>query len=177
MLTSQKVYICNQTGSDVKINSSGSLDSPWASLNTAVATIDDGESIFMIRKDQSFEYEPASKSALKKAKQCNEINERKLNKLSLSTNKLPSSCAISDVPLEEDPLLPPSTSIKIKDAITAREQKKRVRISGWVHRLRRQGKSMMFVILRDGTGYIQCLFNSEMVLLNYIIYLGVKCCS
>lgn len=39
---------------------------------------------------------------------------------------------------------------------------KRVSVSGWVHRLRVQGKDMMFVIIRDGTGYLQCLLNGRL---------------
>lgn len=37
-----------------------------------------------------------------------------------------------------------------------------VSLAGWVHRLRRQGKRMVFLTLRDGTGYIQVVITGEM---------------
>lgn len=45
--------------------------------------------------------------------------------------------------------------IKIRDAKNYRGSK--VLIQGWAHRIRQQGKMLMFIILRDGSGYIQCV--------------------
>ncbi|ETN85232.1 asparagine--tRNA ligase [Necator americanus] len=56
-----------------------------------------------------------------------------------------------------DQSLPPATLVKIKDCVKYRDQ--RVRVKAWVHRLRRQGKSLMFWVLRDGSGYLQCVLN------------------
>lgn len=53
------------------------------------------------------------------------------------------------------------TKIKIRQAIANRG--KRVKVSGWVHRLRVQGKDMMFIILRDGSGYLQCVLTGKLV--------------
>ncbi len=35
---------------------------------------------------------------------------------------------------------------------------KRVRVFGWVHRLRSQ-KDIIFIVLRDGTGYLQAILS------------------
>ncbi|GAA5866373.1 hypothetical protein JCM8547_000757 [Rhodosporidiobolus lusitaniae] len=52
-----------------------------------------------------------------------------------------------------------SKKIKIRQAVEMRG--KRVRVFGWVHRLRQQG-GMTFVILRDGTGYLQCVLSGRL---------------
>ncbi|XP_015379985.1 PREDICTED: asparagine--tRNA ligase, cytoplasmic [Diuraphis noxia] len=62
--------------------------------------------------------------------------------------------------LSEDSTLPPATLIKIKNASEYRNL--RIKMYGWVHRLRRQGKSLMFITLRDGTGFIQTVLNDKL---------------
>ena len=57
--------------------------------------------------------------------------------------------------LVEDPSLPTALRCKIGDL--KKHRGSRVRVYGWVHRLRTQGKKMMFIVLRDGTGFLQCV--------------------
>ncbi|XP_046571237.1 asparagine--tRNA ligase, cytoplasmic-like isoform X1 [Haliotis rubra] len=61
--------------------------------------------------------------------------------------------------LEMDKSLPEPKQIKIQDSVASRNI--RVKVFGWVHRLRRQGKNLMFVVLRDGSGFVQCVMNDK----------------
>ncbi|KAJ3605645.1 hypothetical protein NHX12_027690 [Muraenolepis orangiensis] len=62
--------------------------------------------------------------------------------------------------LVEDPSLPAPTTAKIHLLEPLRGQ--RVKVFGWVHRLRKQGKNLLFIVLRDGTGFLQCVLNDKM---------------
>lgn len=54
----------------------------------------------------------------------------------------------------------PAAKIKIKMAVQKRGE--RVRLFGWVHALRKQG-GLTFIVLRDGTGYLQCVLAGRLV--------------
>jgi len=62
--------------------------------------------------------------------------------------------------ISEDKSLSPAVKIKINQGKDHRE--KRIKVFGWVHRLRRQGKAMMFLVIRDGTDYLQCVLSGEL---------------
>lgn len=64
------------------------------------------------------------------------------------------------VVIKLDTSLPEAIKMKINQCKDNR--KKRVLLYGWVHRFRTQGKSLMFLTLRDGTDFIQCVLNGEM---------------
>lgn len=61
--------------------------------------------------------------------------------------------------LTEDSSLPAAAKIKIRDSVASRG--KRIKVSGWVHRLRVQ-KQLIFITLRDGTGYLQCILADDL---------------
>ncbi|KAL4711861.1 hypothetical protein ACJJTC_006030 [Scirpophaga incertulas] len=61
------------------------------------------------------------------------------------------------IEIKQDLSLPKAKIIKIFEGGEHRGQ--RICIRGWVHRLRRQGKSLTFITLRDGTGYLQCVLH------------------
>ena len=62
--------------------------------------------------------------------------------------------------ISEDQSLPKAKQLKIKDTSASDE---RVKVYGWVHRLRRQSKNLVFLVLRDGTGFLQCVLNDKLV--------------
>jgi len=64
------------------------------------------------------------------------------------------------ITIKPDPSLPPPVKMKMSGGSGLRGQ--RVAVSGWVHRLRTQGKGLMFLTLRDGTATLQCVLSGEM---------------
>lgn len=64
------------------------------------------------------------------------------------------------ITIKNDSSLPEPKCAKIHALEGYRGQ--RVKVFGWVHRLRRQGKNLMFLVLRDGTGYLQCVLSDDL---------------
>ncbi|KAF2357794.1 Aminoacyl-tRNA synthetase class II (D/K/N) [Trinorchestia longiramus] len=105
-------------------------------------------------------YEPIAKSQLKKVTKLwkddlkkQEVRRRKEEEAAKQRAAVVEEAA--KVTISEDSSLPPATLVKIKDGEAHRGE--RIKVKGWVHRLRRQGKNMMFIVLRDGTGFLQCV--------------------
>lgn len=64
------------------------------------------------------------------------------------------------ITISEDPNLPSAKQVKIRDLADC--VGKRVKIYGWVHHLRTDGKKLWFIDLRDGTGFAQVVFTGTM---------------
>lgn len=101
-----------------------------------------------MKKLAKFVEAEAKKENVKKTKEIEDAQRREKN---LEDAK--------KVVFKMDPSLPAPEQQKIK---LTKPGDKRVKVFGWIHRLRRQGKTLMFAVLRDGTGFLQCVFNGEM---------------
>lgn len=129
------------------------------------------QSKIRIKRNIDEDYDQISASALKKALKGVEVNAKKREKaatiaamqtqsaqrtLDENETKLEAAKAIAIV---EDVSLPVAGKIKVRDA--ERSRGIRVKLSGWIHRLRSQ-KDLIFLVIRDGTGYIQCVLSGHL---------------
>lgn len=122
--------------------------------------------IYVDAKDEkSGPYEPAAKSQLKKIQklwaQDQRKNADKSKKEDEDAKKREQNLEdAKKIIITQNPELPEAKRIKIVDGEANRDA--RVRLYGWVHRLRRQGKGLMFITLRDGTGFLQCVLSDQL---------------
>ncbi|XP_046623597.1 asparagine--tRNA ligase, cytoplasmic [Neodiprion virginianus] len=159
------IYTSEKAGSDE--TGDGTQGKPFKTILQAMrhAGKEPFPTIYQDAKTEGEKYEPAAKSQLKKitkiwmreqyktADQQKKLVEDEENRSrNLDEAKL--------VIIVEDSSLPVAKLVKIKNATASRDQ--RVKICGWVHRLRRQGKALMFITLRDGTGFLQCVLNNKL---------------
>ncbi|KAK9473807.1 uncharacterized protein V1510DRAFT_413977 [Dipodascopsis tothii] len=155
------LFVDEATGVDAAGVDATSQATPFKTAAFALYSGGEAASIF-VKKDEG--YEAISASALKKAKKGAEgiakkiktAEEQRVKKEKEEASKLEEAKKIQIV---EDAALPAAKKIKIRDAAATRGT--RVRLSGWVHRLRTQ-KGLAFLVLRDGTGYLQCVLAGDL---------------
>ncbi|KAF8648512.1 hypothetical protein AX16_006218 [Volvariella volvacea WC 439] len=159
------IHIDEATGSDT--TGDGSIEKPYQSLGFAVYTHSLTAS-FVIRKDANAPYEEPTQSSLKKAKKtadgiekkrkkAEELAEREAKEKGEEKERREKLLEESKkIVLTEDTSLPQPVKAKLVNLADLRS--KRVRVFGWVHRLRQQ-KDIIFIVLRDGTGYLQSVLS------------------
>lgn len=121
--------------------------------------------IYVDAKDEAAAspFEPAAKSQLKKIQK---LWVRESNKSAEKNKKEGEDAAKREQNLDEarkikisqDPSWAVAKHVRIDQGADNRGI--RVKINGWVHRLRRQGKGLMFITLRDGYGFLQCVLTN-----------------
>lgn len=161
-----ELFTSETNGSDE--SGDGSEDKPFKSILQAMKFWNKGEPfpvIYVDAKDNTKKWETAAKSQIKKITKLYYKETRKAD----DTQKKEEEDALrreknleeaKKIIIEMDATLPDAKVIKIRSCMEHCDS--RVKISGWVHRLRRQGRALMFVILRDGTGFLQCVFADKL---------------
>ncbi len=116
---------------------------------------------------QSSETKGTSKSAMKKLRKQQKYEEKKKKKLQEQEKKKEEDerkqkkkmDEAAKIQISEDTTLPLAIQIKIRDCF--KYEGRRVKIYGWCHHVRKQ-KRRMFIKLRDGTGFMQCLLGGDL---------------
>ncbi|XP_059474729.1 asparagine--tRNA ligase, cytoplasmic [Neocloeon triangulifer] len=157
-----EIFTSDKTGNDD--TGDGSEAKPFKTVLRAMrhAGKEPFPTIYVDAKDASKQYEPAAKSQLKKVHKIwvreQHKNEDKAKREGEDAEKRAKNLEEAKaITIKEDSSLPKAVQTKIYTCEKYRGS--RIRVYGWVHRLRRQGKALMFVTLRDGTGYLQCVLN------------------
>lgn len=162
-LTIGEIYTSEKHGSDE--HGDGSEQKPFKTILQAMrhAGKEPFPVIYTDAKEESKKYEVAAKSQLKKVQKIwlreNYKSADKAKKEEEDAEKRQKNLEdAKKIKIQEDLKLPKAKVIKIREGTDNRGT--RVKLFGWVHRLRRQGKSLMFITLRDGTGFLQCVLNN-----------------
>jgi asparaginyl-tRNA synthetase len=160
------IYIDQANGVDAP--GRGTVDQPYQTLAFAIFSTSstEADTTYCIRKSADVEYDAPTQSAAKKAKKDAQGLEKKRLKAEAEDKEARERQERREkrleesrkVVLDEDPSLPKPTKSKIVNLTGLRDQ--RVRVSGWVHR-RRDQQEIMFIVLRDGTGYLQAVLTGQ----------------
>lgn len=161
-MTLDEIYTSDSTGCDE--TGDGSKDKPFKTVLQAMRSYgkEPFPTIYVDSNTEGERYEPVSKTQKKKVSNFWQTEQKKISKnADLEAENIErrekNLEEAKKIVIQQDASLPAPKLIKIRDTIPNREV--RVKIFGWVQECRRQGKNLMFVVLRDGTGYLQCVFS------------------
>ncbi|KAJ9597650.1 hypothetical protein L9F63_011484, partial [Diploptera punctata] len=161
-LSLEEIYTSDKDGSDE--SGDGSESNPFKTILHAMrhAGKEPFPVIYVDAKEEGKKYEPAAKSQLKKiqkiwVRESYKGADKAKREEDDAIKRAKNLEDAKKIQITEDSSLPKAKLIKITNGKDNRNV--RVKINGWVHRLRRQGKSLMFITLRDGTGFLQCVLN------------------
>lgn len=161
------VYSSEQSGNDE--TGDGSEAKPFKTAHKALRSVADANTFTKVLVDakdpKNGKWELISQSQLKKLRKLVEADIRKeaskhAKEAEDASRREKNLEEAKKVVIKEDPSLPKAQIRKIKDLSGTTSE--RVKVFGWVHRLRRQGKNLMFVVLRDGTGFLQAVLNDSL---------------
>ena len=164
-----RLYTSESHGCDA--TGDGSEDRPYKTILQAIRSTDGELSTTTIMvddindKESAKGYAPAAKASMKKWSKVFAQEQRKeesrLRKEAEDARRREENLeAARNITISEDATLPKPVTAKIRDLQNLRDQ--RVHVAGWAHRIRRQGRQLLFLVLRDGTGFLQCLLSDKL---------------
>lgn len=164
-LSHRELYTSESSGNDA--TGDGSESKPFQTIIAAMKHhgSEPFPTIYVDSKEEGQKWAPAPKTQMKKnqkffaglVRKDKAKKEKEDEDAQRRTENLEQA---RQIVIEQDPALPSATQIKVRESKEYRE--KRIKVFGWVHRLRRQGKTLMFIVLRDGTGYLQCVLSDKL---------------
>ncbi|XP_002735562.1 asparagine--tRNA ligase, cytoplasmic-like [Saccoglossus kowalevskii] len=154
------LYISEKEGSD---SGDGTQDKPFKTVLQAMKSYgkEPFPKMYVDGKEENQRWEELSLAQRKKitkmwSKEQRKLVEKEKKEAEDLKRREENLLKAKEIVIKENPDLPAPKLIKIALCEKNRGDT-RVKVLGWVHRLRRQGKALMFIILRDGTGYLQCV--------------------
>ena len=167
------LYINDTTGID-ELTRSGSQEQTYKTPAFALFAAQQfdaaaAEPKLFVFKTEENDYVEISASALKKARKgCDGLKKKAIKQKEQAAKQQEQAAAAAakqmanmHITIEEDKSLPAALKCKIDQSYT--HVGERVKVSGWIHRLR-SNKKVVFIVLRDGTGYIQCVLTGNLAL-------------
>lgn len=160
-----EIYTSDKEGSDE--TGDGTEEKPFKTILQAMrhAGKEPFPTIIVDSKEEGKRWDVAAKSQLKKVTKIWAGEQRKFEKAQQretedAVRREKNIEEAKKIVIKMDPLLPEAKHIKIGQAVKHRDV--RVKVFGWAHRIRRQGRTLMFIVARDGTGFIQCVLTDEL---------------
>ncbi|XP_060524939.1 asparagine--tRNA ligase, cytoplasmic [Cylas formicarius] len=173
----EPIYTSDSCGNDE--TGIGTKEKPFKTILQAMrkAGSEPFPPILVDGKEEGVTFEEAAKSQLKKVQKIwvrenYKLAEKKKKEQEDSEKRVKNLEEARKIVIEEDKTLPTAQRIKIVQGLNYRD--KRVKIYGWAHRIRRQGKNLMFITLRDGTGFLQAVLNDKLCLTHDAIVLQTE---
>ncbi|XP_036060963.1 asparagine--tRNA ligase, cytoplasmic isoform X1 [Onychomys torridus] len=160
-----ELYVSDREGNDA--TGDGTKEKPFKTGLKALMTVgkEPFPTIYVDSQKENERWDVISKSQMKNIKKMwhreqmkNDSREKKEAEDNLRREKNLEEA--KKITIKNDPSLPEPACVKI--CALEGYRGKRVKVFGWVHRLRRQGKNLMFLVLRDGTGYLQCVLSDDL---------------
>uniref|UniRef100_A0A3Q2GV25 Asparagine--tRNA ligase, cytoplasmic n=1 Tax=Equus caballus TaxID=9796 RepID=A0A3Q2GV25_HORSE len=160
-----ELYVSDREGNDA--TGDGTKEKPFKTGLKALMTVgkEPFPTIYVDSQKENERWDVISKSQMKNIRKIwhreqmkSESREKKEAEDNLRREKNLEEA--KKITIKNDASLPEPKCVKI--CALEGYRGRRVKVFGWVHRLRRQGKNLMFLVLRDGTGYLQCVLSDDL---------------